>query len=268
LLNLDRQFYSSTNTGALREFISKVKVGAKQLALRPTLILDVVSKAGLRSLWLPDRKRILIDDDIPDTKKRHAEAHEITHSLTPHHRRYLFGDDRETLRRSCHEKLEAEANFGSGQLLFLQDRFVDEARDSPRTIQAVRSLATAFGNTITMTLWHLIEEADEDEAVFGVISGHPRRGSAGFDPTQPCRYFIESPGFRARFGNTTESTAFTAIRGYASSAAGGPLGEGEAVFESRNGQRHVFTMETFFNRYEALTLGVHRGLVRPQLTVA
>ena len=75
-------FYSSTNTGPLREFVSKVKVGAKQLAMHPTLILDVVRKAGLKALWLPDRKRILIDDNVPDLKKRHAEGHEITHSIT------------------------------------------------------------------------------------------------------------------------------------------------------------------------------------------
>src|SRR5690606_1827481 len=104
---------SKTNTGALREFVSRVQVGLKQFALRPTLLIDVVSGAGLKGLYLPDRRRILIDEAIPDLKKRHVEAHEITHSITPHHAPYLFGDDRETLRTSCHEKLEAEANFGS-----------------------------------------------------------------------------------------------------------------------------------------------------------
>jgi hypothetical protein len=64
LLKLDRQFYSSNDTGALQEFISKVRIGVKQIAMRPTLILDVVRKAGLRALWLPDRKRILIDAEI------------------------------------------------------------------------------------------------------------------------------------------------------------------------------------------------------------
>lgn len=46
-LKLDRKFYSSTNTGPLQEFISKVRIGAKQIARRPTLILDVVRKAGV-----------------------------------------------------------------------------------------------------------------------------------------------------------------------------------------------------------------------------
>ncbi len=169
LLKLDLQFYSSTNTGPLREFVSKVKLGAKQLAMKPTLILDLVRQAGLKALWLPDRKRILIDEGMPDLKMRHTEGHEITHSITPHHRLFLFGDDRETLRTSCHEKLEAEANFGAGQLLFIRGRFVAEAHDLPRTLATVRALAKTFGNTITMTLWRLVEEAHDDEPLFGVI---------------------------------------------------------------------------------------------------
>lgn len=267
LLKLDRQFYSITNTGPLREFVSRVKVGAKQLALRPTLILDVVRKAGLKALWLPDRKRILIDASIPDLKKRHAEGHEITHSITPHHGPFLFGDDGETLRQSCHEKLEAEANFGSGQLLFLRDRFVEEAHDLPLTIETVRSLAKTFGNTITMTLWRLIEEAHKEEPIFGIISVHPRHLADGFDPSDPCRYFIESPVFRARFGIVTEVAAFRVLQSYASWARGGPLGEGYVVFVGRDGERHRFHMETFFNGYEALTLGTHLGPVRPQVVV-
>lgn len=267
LLKLDRKFYSSSNTGQLREFVSKVKVGVKQLAFRPTLILDVVQKAGLKALWLPDRKRILIDEDIPDLKKRHAEAHEITHSITAHHNLFLFGDDNETLENSCHEKLEAEANFGSGQLLFLRDRFVKEAQDLPCTIETVRKLAKTFGNTITMTLWRLIEEAHKGNPIFGIISIHPRYLDTDFNPASPCRYFIESPSFRQRFGNVSEVTAFNAMKEYVSFARGGSLGEGEVVFFGRNGESHRFRMETFFNRHEALTLGIHLGPTRTQVVI-
>jgi len=38
LLKLDRQFFSSTNTGPLQEFISKMKVGAKQIVMRARLL--------------------------------------------------------------------------------------------------------------------------------------------------------------------------------------------------------------------------------------
>lgn len=266
LLKLDRQYYSTKETGSLREFVSKLKVGSKQLAKRPTLILDVVRRADLKALWLPDSKRILISEELPKLKQRHAEAHEITHSITPHHGRFLFGDDRETLRSSCHEILEAEANFGSGQLLFLRERFPAEAHDLSMNLDSVKALARTFGNTLTMTLWRLVEEAHGDEPIFGVISPHPRLGD--FDPTAPCRYFIESPAFRENFGAAvTEVAVFRSIQGYASSAAGGSLGEADVVFNDCRGERHLFHLETFFNRYEALTLGTHLGLLPAQVVV-
>src|SRR5438105_9673504 len=59
LLELDRSYYSSDDDSALSEFVSKVRIGAKQLFLRPALLLDVVRKADLSALWIPDRKRIL-----------------------------------------------------------------------------------------------------------------------------------------------------------------------------------------------------------------
>lgn len=268
LLKLDLQFYSSMNTGPLREFVSKIKVGAKQIIKRPSLILDAVRKAGLKALWLPDRKRILIDESIPDLKKRHAEAHEITHSITPHHAHFLLGDDQETLRSSCHEKLEAEANFGSGQLLFLRERFVKEAHDMPCSLATVHKLAKPFGNTKTMTLWRLVEAAHKDKPIFGIVSVHPRLLGDDFDPQAPCRYFIESPAFRARFGNVTESEAFQAMQGYATRARGGPLGEGQVIFVGRDGLRHHFHMETFYNGYDALTLGNYIGQVPAKVFVA
>jgi hypothetical protein len=267
LLELDRKFYSTKDTGPLREFFSKLKVGAKQVIMRPTLILDAVREAGLRAVWLPDRKRILMDSTIPDLKKRHVEAHEITHSITEHHAPYFIGDNRETLRPSCHDKLEAEANFGSGELLFFQSRFTQEALDLPRTIDTIKKLAKRFGNTNTMTLWRLIETAPDDELLFGVVSGHPKRPDDKFDPSNPCRYFIQSPGFRERFGNVTEVSVFTSIKGYCNWKRGGPLGEGDADFVGLDGTRHRFHLETFHFHYESLTLGVHVGPVRKQVAV-
>lgn len=266
LLKLDLQFYSSTNTGPLKEFISRLTVGGKQVIKRPGLILDAVREGGLRALWLPDRKRILIDSALHDLKKRHTEAHEITHSITEHHASYFLGDDRETLRPSFHDKIENEANFGSGELLFFQDRFEREALDMPRTIDTLVELAKRYGNTNTMALWRLIETAPKDEVLFGVISGHPKRPEQNFNPDEPCRYFIESSAFKERFGNVTEVDAFASIKSYCNSKRGGPLGEGEVDFVGRNGERHRFQLETFHFYWESLTLGVHKGPVGFQVS--
>lgn len=120
LQKLDRQFYSSVEDGPLREYISKAYIGAKQIFLRPTLILDVVRKRSLKALYLPDRKRILIDSSEPELKWRWNEAHEIIYSGVPWHQEAMFGDTEVTLSLTCHEQIEAQANFGAGRLLFFQ----------------------------------------------------------------------------------------------------------------------------------------------------
>jgi hypothetical protein len=51
LLQLDRQYYSSTNDGLLRELISKAKVAGKLVIARPTLILDIVRKFRSQSVF-------------------------------------------------------------------------------------------------------------------------------------------------------------------------------------------------------------------------
>src|SRR4051812_12238591 len=86
LLRLDRQYYSAKNDGALREFASRIKIGAKQLFKRPMLLLDIVRKAQLSALWLPDSRRILLDEDAPKLKHRWNETHEIIHSVTEWHK--------------------------------------------------------------------------------------------------------------------------------------------------------------------------------------
>lgn len=258
LLRLDRRFYTSTDTGALREFVSRLTVGARRVVVRPTLLLDAVMKASLRALWIPEQKQILIDAALPEMKKRWAEGHEIVHSITPWHRLWLLGDDEETLRLECYEQLEHEANYGAGRLLFFADRFVEEASSQKPTIASVRALSKTFGNSLTTTLWRLVEQGHPGRALFGVLCAHPFRpdvanGSAG------RTYLIESPAFRAKFSTFTEVEALALIRSYCSAARGGPLGAGTVGIRDTNGALHRFHMESFFNRHEVLTLGVDQG---------
>lgn len=65
LLSLDRQYYSSTDTGVLQEVVHRIRVGAKQAIKRPSLLLDLVRTRKLSALWIPDRRRILIDSELP-----------------------------------------------------------------------------------------------------------------------------------------------------------------------------------------------------------
>ena len=50
LLRLDLRYYSSEDDSYLREMVSRIKVGGKQLLLRPAMLLDVVKKAKLSAL--------------------------------------------------------------------------------------------------------------------------------------------------------------------------------------------------------------------------
>ena len=56
----------------------------------------------------------------------------------------------------------------------------------------------------------------------------------------------------------SEADLFAAVASYCGSQGGGLLGEGELVLTDNNGGRHCFFFETFFNRYDALTLGTYR----------
>ncbi|APR51157.1 ImmA/IrrE family metallo-endopeptidase [Sphingomonas koreensis] len=266
LLKLDRRFYTAKDPSAVQETISRIRVATIQLYERPTLIFDAIKKFSLKALYLPDRKRILLDGDLPEKKHRWNEAHEIGHSLIPWHEDMMHGDNTHTLSSDCHEQVEAEANFAAGRMLFLQDRFTDEALALAPTLASVRQLHGKFGNTMSTTLYRFVEMAGEDRPIVGMITDHPHasRRPANHDPAKPCRHFIQSPAFATRFSRMPEKDLFGAVAGYCGSQGGGPLGDSELILTDDNGDQHRFYFETFFNRYDALTLGTY---LKPELRV-
>ena len=229
------------------------------------LLTDVIKKWSLQALYVPDRKRILLDASIPEKKHRWNEAHEIGHSLLPWHDDVMHGDNRNTLLPQCHEQIEAEANFSAGRLLFLRDRFSAEALDLPQELASIQPLHRAFGNTLSSTLWRFVETIGKDHPVVGLITCHPHasRRPSGFSVATACRHYIQSPAFAAQFSLTTEPALFSCVASYCGAQTGGPLGAAEVILADDNGGRHVFSFETFFIRYkppatgEALTLGVY-----------
>lgn len=257
LLKLDRGYYSTTDDSLLRETLSRLKVAGRQVLLRPTILRDAIQSLNLKALYLPDQKRILLDQDLPLIKHRWNEAHEVGHDIIPWHAGMMLGDTEQTLTLACHEVMEAEANYAAGQLLFLLDRFRAEATSVPPSLDLVRQLSKSFGNTVTSTLWRLVEQAHGDRPMVALVTGHPHpaKRKFDFDAANPCRYCVESPLFKEWFGQITETELFSAIVGYSGAQRGGMLGEAEIVLKDRNGEQHVFAFETFFNSHEALTLG-------------
>ena len=260
LLRLDLGFYSATDPGLAREVVNKLKVATLQVLERPTLIFDAIKAFSLKALYLPDRKRILLDSDVPVLKHRWNEAHEIGHSLLPWHESMMHGDTEHTLSRACEAVIETEANFAAGRLLFMRDRFFEEMNSRATGIEAIRELRKVFGNTIASTLYRYVEAADELTPMVGLMSCHPHASKrpADFNPLDPCKHLIQSSAFRRQFGKISEMELFAAVANYCGSQSGGFLGRSELVLNDDNGVPQSFYFETFYNRYDALTLGVYR----------
>jgi IrrE N-terminal-like domain len=257
LLRLDRAYYSTTDDGVLREMVSRLKVAGIQVLKRPTLLSDAVKQLSLKALYLPDQKRILLDEDLPRLKHRWNEAHEIGHDIIPWHQGMMLGDHAQTLTPFCHQQMEGEANYAAGRLLFLGERFTLAARGLPINLDSVMALSKAFANTLTSTLWRFVEQAHSKTPMIALVSGHPHPDKRGpeLDPAHPCRHCVPSPAFAHRFSSTTEVALFAVAASYCGRRQGGCLGRAEIVLGDVNGMDHVFHFETFFNSYEALTLG-------------
>jgi len=264
LLRLDRDYFTSDADGLLQSFVSKLKRGGKQILERRTLLIEAVKKFDLRALYLPDRKRILLDDSIPKPKHRWLEAHEIGHDLLPWHHDMMLGDDDITPTAFAHQKMEIEANYAAGSLLFLGERFRDECLQVAPSIANARVLKKRYGNSITTTLWRIVEFNGKTRPILGAIGSHPSQ----HPHDQPrFRHLIPSQSFTECFEVPCLDDLMNSIRGYCGNRRRGPLGAGEVLLLDRSERRHIFDFETFFNGHDALTLGVHRCQLQPLVAV-
>lgn len=248
LLNLDLAYYSSTDTTWLQEKIHQLRVAGKQVLSDPSTILSVTRSLGLKGVLLVDRRRILLDKDVATPKLRWNEAHEITHDILPWHDGVAHGDPETTLSPACHELIEAEANYGAGRIIFCGQRFTEVVRSSSLSFDLVKRLQRDYGNTMTTTLWRLVEGTQH--RAFGIVSVHPSKATGMVDDV---RYFVRSPSFAAEYAGVTSSALFHTIRARCHGRRG-PIGSGMVPVIDDRGDRRVFAFETFWNGYDALTL--------------
>ena len=192
-------------------------------------------------------------------KHRWAEGNETIHSILRWHEHALHGDNEVTINKACLDRVEAEANYGTGQLLFLRERFISEVLDSTPTVELVKALAKSFKNIHASTLWRLVETAGKDRPILGVMHYHPspRFASSKNNLANPCRHFITSDAFAAMFSGIDELSVFQSISEYILPKKGGPVGKDLIVLTDDNGNKHEFSFETFNFGYECLTLAVH-----------
>jgi len=253
-LDLHRGYYDLTNPNLVQEVTHRLKIGAFK-------IKEILGKVDLRGLWYPDEKKILIDESIPEIKKRWVSSHEIGHRIVPWHKDFIFGDTAETLDPEYHETLEAEANYAASSMLFLSGRFTEEARDFSQCINSVKKLSKIYGNSTTMTLRRFTQYSSDLPSA-AVISKPHWKDEHIFDSNEDlCRYFIPSSRFGSEFPSITSTLLIDQIKSFTRERRGGPVGEGEIVLLDANGQAHSFVGESFFNRYDILTLIVYKGKV-------
>ncbi|CAN7170192.1 ImmA/IrrE family metallo-endopeptidase [Variovorax paradoxus] len=256
LLRLDLKYYSSLDVGPIAEFAHRIKVAGKRLIEDPGLILDVVKKAKLSGLWLPDDRKIFIDQEVPTLKHRWIEAHEISHSVIPWHSEFLLGDNEVTLNPACHEIIEAEANFGAGRMLFFGSQFSLEAKDLQQSFKSIQALKERYGNTLTSTFWRFVEERNPALASFGLISTHPKHADIG--PTldgSGVHHFITSPTFRQLFPAVTAPQIYALIERNASWKRRGPVVGGSDSLVDLRGEKRIIQLDGFCNTHQVLTLG-------------
>lgn len=258
LLSLDLQYYNSADPGLIQDLTHRFTILArKKIPDAGRHLMSALLKSKLCAFWLPDDSKILVDVDVPKLKHRWIEAHEISHSITPWHSHFLLGDNTQTLDPECHATLEAEANYGAGRLLFLQDRFATEARDMVMSFDSIRQLAKRYNNSIVSTFWRAVEERNPSTPVFGMISVHPHHPDVGsHDGPDPWRYFIRSPAFHTQFSNVSAACAFEIIRQYAGFRKTGPIFHAEHIIQDILGNMWEFNIESFSTMHALLTYGI------------
>lgn len=269
-LELDLEYYSGKDPSHFRQLVHTIKVAGKEFLGSQKQLSWIIKKIGLKGMLFWDDNRILIDSDLHEIKYRWAECHEIGHKLCDWHRHYLLGDTKTELSPTCHAKIEAEANYTCGQLLFMQNRFVEELMGRPMKLDSLTHHTKTFGNSKASTLWRMVEEYRGSQAVVGIVSEHPHHTPNGFDILDPCRYVIQSHSFHREFVNITEVQLFNIIKDYCDYKKGGHLGTKELDLIDDNGESREFVFESFCYRFkipgsltgelgnQVLTLGVEK----------
>ena len=257
LLSLDLQYYSSTDPGLIAELTHRFTILAKKKL--PDLgnhLIAALTKSRLCAFWVPESSRILVDSDVPKPKHRWIEAHEITHSVTKWHKDFLLGDNSQTLDPACHAVIEAEANFGAGRLLFLQDQFSTEARALPLSFTSIIGLSRRYNNSIVSTFWRTVEERDPTQAVFGIISIHPQHPGVGaHDGSKPWRYFIRSSAFLTLFASVSADDVFAVVMQQASNRRVGSVFSADHIFTDVTGDDWECRILSHSTGHALLTLG-------------
>jgi len=247
-LSVDHSYYDLEDPTLIRDFWHKLKVGASK-------VHSVMKRIDLKAIWLPDSRHIIVDHSVPNPKRKWVNAHEVTHSIIPTHREFFLGDTAETLDPDYHEMLEAEANSGASELIFIGKRFTLDGLDCRRQFESIQLLRKTYQNTLATTLRRFVQYT-HDIPMVGVIS-RPWWDEGPEYGASRCRYFLPSPRFESQFSGVRPQDVVEFINSHTSKKRGGPIGSGIIPLKDDNQETHSFLCESFFNSYDVLTLITH-----------
>jgi hypothetical protein len=249
-LELDREFYDLEDPGLLRLFQHKVKVKGK--------ILSKIKKTiKLAALWLPDtgKERILVDETLPEPKKKWASFHDTTHSILEWHRPFFLGDTAQTLDPDFQNTLEAEAHYGASGLMFGGNVFTRDALDTTPEWDSIEMLKKEYKASYVTTLRRFVQFSHDIPMVFVVSTAWWM--TKPDDQEHRCRHFIRSKLFETQFAVISRDIVLNDIDENTTKRRGGPVGEFSLCLPDVNSDLHEFYAKSFFNRYYVLTLIVH-----------
>ena len=127
------------------------------------------------------------------------------------------------------------------------------------SFSTIEQLAKSYGNTLTTTLWRMVEDRAPDQPAFGMVSIHPKHPEIGAtDSGRRVRYFIRSEAFRRDFPKVTPEDAFAVLTEHSSWKRGGPVVDCEHQFEDSLGAPTTFRVESFSNTHALLTYATVR----------
>jgi hypothetical protein len=212
-----------------------------------------VAERLLGAVWFEERA-LFVDRRQSEPRRRFTEAHEAVHLLCPWHAAVLRVDTAAELFGPLARGIEAEANFGAGQLIFQGGSFHAESLEGEHSLRTPFALAGRFGASHHAAAHHYVEGHPEPVAL--LVAGR----WPGADGALPVWRSIESASFLKRFGRL--ATCLPGGRLAARDGPGAPLAgaidearrssEPAATalwLRDRGGRRRRLRAEVFNNRH-------------------
>lgn len=206
----------------------------------------------IRGILNRDEKTIYLDLTQNANRQNFVKLHEVGHQVLPWQNAVLkYIDNDITLDAQTEEQFEAEANFFASSTLFQNDRFIEEMKQLPLSIESSIHLAKYFGASIHASLRRYVEHNHKRCSLL-VLEKISRNGD---NPSCYVRNYFQSKSFTEEFGNLEWQQklgyTWTFVRYYYHGRK--MVKNGFIELNTKNG-KVMFDYHYFFNSWNAFVL--------------